>query len=107
MRPSRSIRLSSCAMLDCSTCAVRATSAWGNAALLDAASLAERLLEKTDVAAGVSVFEAGMFDRLEQAASESADTAATFLSHDSLADTLAMYRERMARMEAALHGARR
>lgn len=78
-----------------------------NAALLDAASLAQRLLEGTDVSSAVSAFEEDMFNRVEEAASESADAAATFLSHDSLAETLAMYRERMARMEAASHAARR
>jgi 2-polyprenyl-6-methoxyphenol hydroxylase-like FAD-dependent oxidoreductase len=71
-----------------------------NAALLDAACLAQRLVEGTDVSAAVSAFEEDMFERVEEAARESADAAATFLSHDSLAETLAMYRERLAHMQA-------
>jgi 2-polyprenyl-6-methoxyphenol hydroxylase-like FAD-dependent oxidoreductase len=73
-----------------------------NAALLDAACLAQRLIEGTDVSAAVIAFEQDMFERVEEAARESADAAATFLSHDSLAETLAMYRERLAHMQAAL-----
>jgi hypothetical protein len=71
-------------------------------ALLDAAYLAQRLIEGTDVSAAVIAFEEDMFERVEEAARESADAAATFLSHDSLAETLAMYRERLAHMQAAL-----
>jgi 2-polyprenyl-6-methoxyphenol hydroxylase-like FAD-dependent oxidoreductase len=73
-----------------------------NAALLDAAHLAQRLIEGTDVSAAVIAFEEDMFERVEEAARESADAAATFLSHDSLAETLAMYRERLEHMQAAL-----
>lgn len=73
-----------------------------NAALLDAACLAQRLVEGTDVSAAVIAFEADMFKRVEEPAGESADAAATFLSHDSLAETLAMYRQRLALMQAAL-----
>jgi 2-polyprenyl-6-methoxyphenol hydroxylase-like FAD-dependent oxidoreductase len=72
-----------------------------NAALLDAASLAQRLIDGADASDAVRAFEADMFARVEEAAQESADAAATFLSHDSLAETLAMYRDRLARMEAA------
>jgi len=72
-----------------------------NVALLDAACLAQRLIESTDTAAGVAAFEREMFARVEEAANESAEAAATFLSHDSLALTLAMYRDRLACMEAA------
>jgi 2-polyprenyl-6-methoxyphenol hydroxylase-like FAD-dependent oxidoreductase len=72
-----------------------------NAALLDAASLARRLLETNDVSLAVRTFEEEMFARVEEAAAESADAAATFLSHDSLAETLRMYRDRLARMQAA------
>jgi 2-polyprenyl-6-methoxyphenol hydroxylase-like FAD-dependent oxidoreductase len=73
-----------------------------NAALLDATCLAQRLIEAADISAAVIAFEEDMFERVEEAAKESADAAATFLSHDSLAETLAMYRERLARMQAAL-----
>lgn len=71
-----------------------------NAALLDAACLAQRLIESTDTSSAVAAFEKEMCKRVEEAASEAADAAATFLSHDDLALTLAMYRERLARMEA-------
>ena len=77
-----------------------------NAALLDAASLAQRLIDGPDASGAVRAFEADMFARVEEAARESADAAATFLSHDSLAETLAMYRDRLAGMEAATEGAR-
>jgi len=73
-----------------------------NAALLDAAALAERLVEVEDASAAVRAFEADMFERVEEAARESADAAATFLSHDSLAETLGMYRERLALMQATV-----
>ena len=72
-----------------------------NAALLDAACLAQRLIESADTSAAVRAFEADMFERVEEAAEESAGAAATFLSHVSLAETLAMYRDRLARMQAA------
>jgi 2-polyprenyl-6-methoxyphenol hydroxylase-like FAD-dependent oxidoreductase len=77
-----------------------------NAALLDAASLAQRLLDGTDASDAVRAFEADMFARVEEAARESADAAATFLSHDSLAETLTLYRDRLARMEVAAEGSR-
>ncbi len=77
-----------------------------NAALLDAACLAQRLIEGTDVSTSVTAFENDMFERVEETARESADAAATFLSHDSLAETLAMYRERMGHIEAALRDSR-
>ncbi len=73
-----------------------------NAALLDAARLAERLIQGTDLSAAVLAYEEEMFARVEEAAGESSDAAATFLSHDSLAETLAMYRDRRARMQAAV-----
>jgi 2-polyprenyl-6-methoxyphenol hydroxylase-like FAD-dependent oxidoreductase len=75
-----------------------------NAALLDAACLAQQLIDGTDASHAVRAFEADMFARIEEAAQESADAAATFLSHDSLAETLTMYRDRLARMEAAAAG---
>ena len=78
-----------------------------NAALLDTACLAQRLIEETDISAAVTTFEEDMFVRVEDVARESADAAATFLSHDSLAETLAMYRERLASMQAALADAPR
>jgi 2-polyprenyl-6-methoxyphenol hydroxylase-like FAD-dependent oxidoreductase len=71
-----------------------------NAALLDAVCLARRLMEESDVSAAVTAFEEDMFARVEDVARESADAAATFLSHDSLAETLAIYRERLASMQA-------
>jgi len=72
-----------------------------NAALLDAATLAQRLIENSDASAAVAGFEAEMFGRVEAAACESTEAAVTFLSHDSLALTLAHYQERLARMQAA------
>jgi 2-polyprenyl-6-methoxyphenol hydroxylase-like FAD-dependent oxidoreductase len=72
-----------------------------NAALLDSACLAQRLIEQTDISAAVAAFEEDMFARTEEVAGESADAAATFLSHDSLTDTVAMYRQRPAEMQAA------
>ena len=72
-----------------------------NAALLDASCLAQRLIENADTSAAVRAFEADMFERVEVAAEESAGAAATFLSHVNLAETLAMYRDRLARMQAA------
>jgi 2-polyprenyl-6-methoxyphenol hydroxylase-like FAD-dependent oxidoreductase len=78
-----------------------------NAALLDAACLAQRVVESADLSAAVRAFEEDMFERVEEPAQESTDAAATFLSHDGLAETLAMYRERLARMQAAaVEGAR-
>ncbi len=78
-----------------------------NTAMLDATCLAQRLIEGADVSAAVIAFEEDMFERVEEAAQESVDAAATFLSHDSLAETLAMYRERMKRIQAALGDAPR
>jgi 2-polyprenyl-6-methoxyphenol hydroxylase-like FAD-dependent oxidoreductase len=77
-----------------------------NAAMLDAASLAQRLIDDANASDAVRAFEADMFERVEEAAGESADAAATFLSHVSLAETLAMYQDRLARMEAAAKAAR-
>jgi len=65
-------------------------------------SLAQGLVEETNVSAAVTAFEEDMFERVEEAAKESADAAATFLSHDSLVETLAMYLERLSRMREAL-----
>jgi 2-polyprenyl-6-methoxyphenol hydroxylase-like FAD-dependent oxidoreductase len=68
-----------------------------NAALLDAARLAEALSEHSHWdTSQVAAFETDMFERVREAAIESADAAATALSHDSLAITLAMHREREA-----------
>ena len=69
-------------------------------ALLDAACLAQRIIESDDTSTAVAAFETEMFARVEEAANESTDAAATFLSHDSLALTLASYQERLARMQA-------
>lgn len=50
----------------------------------------------------MTAIEKNMFERLEEAARELVNAAATFLSHDSLAETLAVYREGLARLHAAL-----
>jgi 2-polyprenyl-6-methoxyphenol hydroxylase-like FAD-dependent oxidoreductase len=72
-----------------------------NAALLDAACLAQWLIESPDMAVAVHAFEAEMFERVEEAAGEATDAAATYLSHDSLAETLGMYQARLRRMQTA------
>ncbi len=56
-----------------------------NAAMLDAADLAMRLIEQVGWARAVKDYEQQMFERVVQAAAGSAEAAATELSHDSLA----------------------
>ncbi len=63
-----------------------------NAAMLDAAELAEKLVADADWDQAVCDYEAHMFDRVVDAAEQSAEAAATQLSHDGLALTVAMYR---------------
>ncbi len=59
-----------------------------NAALLDASDLAMRLIEQVGWPQAVKDYELHMFERVVQAAADSAEAAATELSHDSLALTL-------------------
>lgn len=63
-----------------------------NAAMLDAAELAVQLVENDDWGTAVAGYEASMFERVVEAASASAEGAATQLSHDGLALTVEMYR---------------
>lgn len=63
-----------------------------NAAMLDAAELAAALVDRTDWDDAVRAYEEHMFERVIEAAQGSADAAATQLSHDGLALTVAMYR---------------
>lgn len=60
-----------------------------NAAMLDAAELAQHLLQTPDCSAAVQAYENHMFERVMPAARDSAEGAATQLSHDSLALSLA------------------
>jgi hypothetical protein len=60
------------------------------------------VVEHGELDTGVAAFETEMFERVEEVARESADAAATVLSHDSLAITLAMYQDRLAHMQAAV-----
>lgn len=60
-----------------------------NAAMLDAAELAQHLLETPGCSAAVQAYENHMFERVMPAARDSAEGAATQLSHDSLALSLA------------------
>ncbi|WP_219266147.1 NAD(P)/FAD-dependent oxidoreductase [Pseudomonas sp. Xaverov 259] len=60
-----------------------------NAAMLDAAELAQHLLSTPDCSAAVQAYENHMFERVIPAAQGSAEGAATQLSHDSLALSLA------------------
>ncbi|MGC1550480.1 MAG: NAD(P)/FAD-dependent oxidoreductase [Rhodanobacter sp.] len=62
-----------------------------NAAMLDAVELAQRLIEHVDWTSAVAEYETQMFARVVEAAKESADAAATQLSHDHSL-TLEMYR---------------
>lgn len=63
-----------------------------NAAMLDAAELAEQLA-RGELHDAVCRYEASMFERVTEVAQESADAAATQLSHVGLELTAAMYRE--------------
>ena len=60
-----------------------------NAAMLDAAELAQHLLHTPDGSAAVQAYENHMFERVIPAAQGSAEGAAIQLSHDSLALSLA------------------
>lgn len=60
-----------------------------NAAMLDAAELAQHLLEAPDCSTAVQAYENHMFERVIPAAQGSAEGAAIQLSHDSLALSLA------------------
>lgn len=60
-----------------------------NAAMLDAAELAQHLLKTPDCSQAVQAYENHMFERVMPAAQGSAEGAATQLSHDSLALSLA------------------
>ncbi|MGY2377387.1 FAD-dependent oxidoreductase [Pseudomonas sp. SDO524_S393] len=60
-----------------------------NAAMLDAAELAQQLMETPDASKAVQAYENHMFERVMPAAQGSAEGAATQLSHDSLALSLA------------------
>jgi 2-polyprenyl-6-methoxyphenol hydroxylase-like FAD-dependent oxidoreductase len=63
-----------------------------NAAMLDAAELARHLIENTSCSAAVKAYEAEMFERIEPIARDSAEAAATQLSHDDIALSLAHFR---------------
>lgn len=59
-----------------------------NAAMLDAAELAEKLSANADWDQAVQAYEQHMFDRVIEAAGQSAEAATTQLSHDDLALTV-------------------
>ncbi len=63
-----------------------------NAAMRDAVELADRLRSEADLPAAVAAYEAAMFERVAPVAHASAEAAATALSHDALAQTLAHLR---------------
>lgn len=62
-----------------------------NNAMLDAAELAHLLIERRQCNNAVAEYERRMFERLVPSAKSAAEGAATFLSHDGQALTLAMY----------------
>ncbi|KML58239.1 salicylate hydroxylase [Burkholderia cepacia] len=64
-----------------------------NNAMRDAAELAAGLIADADRDAAVAAFEQRMFARVTESAREAADAAATQLSHDAEALTLARYRD--------------
>jgi len=70
-----------------------------NAAMLDAAELAARLAGNPDWAEAVAGYEEHMFERVVEAAAGSADAAATQLSHDGLALTVARHRSHLTPQE--------
>lgn len=72
-----------------------------NAAMLDAAELATRLVGGGDWDAAVAACEAHMFERIVEAAEGSAEAAATQLSHDGLALSLEHWRSHASQEEAA------
>ncbi|NWC94852.1 MULTISPECIES: NAD(P)/FAD-dependent oxidoreductase [unclassified Pseudomonas] len=63
-----------------------------NAAMLDGAELARHLIENTSCSEAVHAYEAEMFERIEPIARDSAEAAATQLSHDDIALSLAHFR---------------
>jgi len=63
-----------------------------NNAMLDAAELARLLSDRTDWVEAVAEYERLMFERVVDSADGAAQGAATLLSHDGQAQTLAMYR---------------
>jgi 2-polyprenyl-6-methoxyphenol hydroxylase-like FAD-dependent oxidoreductase len=63
-----------------------------NAAMLDAAELAQQLVGNAVWTSAVAAYETHMFERVVEAAEGSADAAATQLSHDGQALTIEMYR---------------
>lgn len=63
-----------------------------NNAMLDAAELAALLADRAHWSEAVIEYERRMFERIVESAEGSAQGAATFLSHDGQALTLAMYR---------------
>ncbi len=76
-----------------------------NAAMLDAAELARLLAERADWDIAVADFETQMFTRVEGIAFESAEAAATLLSHDGHALTIETARSHQAQMPGAQAGA--
>jgi hypothetical protein len=50
--------------------------------MLDALELADALGQSTDASHAAAEYERGMFERVREAAEQSADAAATFLSHE-------------------------
>ena len=66
-----------------------------NAAMLDAAELAQHLLHTPDCSAAVQAYENHMFERVIPAAQGSAEGAAIQLSHDSLALSLAFLNQHL------------
>lgn len=67
-----------------------------NAAMHDAAELARHLIERSSCAEAVQAYEAEMFERIEPIARDSADAAATQLSHDDIALSLAHFHSHIA-----------
>ena len=63
-----------------------------NNAMLDALELSEALTAQMDISRGVSRYEQRMFARIVESARDASEGAATFLSHDGQALTLARYR---------------
>jgi 2-polyprenyl-6-methoxyphenol hydroxylase-like FAD-dependent oxidoreductase len=63
-----------------------------NNAMLDASDLAERLIDHANWNDAVSEYETRMFERIVESAEGAAEGAATLLSHDGQALTLALYR---------------
>ncbi|MHC2256950.1 2-polyprenyl-6-methoxyphenol hydroxylase-like FAD-dependent oxidoreductase [Bradyrhizobium embrapense] len=78
-----------------------------NAAMLDAVELAAHLLGSKDWREAVRAYEAGMFVRVTQPASEAAEAAATELSHISQELTLAHHYAHMQMRAASGHTAAR